>query len=175
MLPQVFQAPSAARTQRIARLIRQRGIAGACFSHLRGCSGAVSKAVACDGYAGCIHDGGHRSLLQSAARGDCEQHSDDSERANVAELFCASESSVTGEVVMRQRRRHEEGPEPENPVWYVVQHGKACHLLGCGKLYGSAEVSEVSQMTAIGRGRNPCKQCKPDEYRENKAALLERA
>eukprot|EP00439_Symbiodinium_sp_Y106_P020799 s2353_g2.t1 len=53
---------------------------------------------------------------------------------------------------MIKQRRKRRVKEPVNPVWVAREYGKKYHMIGCGKLNGSLEVSEMSEEEAIAKG-----------------------
>ena len=62
---------------------------------------------------------------------------------------------------MIKQRRKPRVKEPVNPVWVAGEYGKKYHMIGCGKLNGSLEVSEMSEEEAIAKGMKPCSFCNP--------------
>ncbi|CAE7261436.1 ABHD17A [Symbiodinium sp. CCMP2592] len=70
-------------------------------------------------------------------------------------------SSVTGEEMMIKQTCKRRVKEPVNPVWIAGEYGKKYHMLGCGKLNGSLEVSEISEEDAIAKSLKPCSFCNP--------------
>ena len=82
-------------------------------------------------------------------------------RSSSKESSTSMRTSITGEEVMiKQRRRRVDG-EVENPVWAAGEYGKKYHMLGCGKLNQSLEVSEMSENDAIAKQLKPCSFCNP--------------
>ena len=73
----------------------------------------------------------------------------------------SSSGSVTGEEVMIKQRRKRSTAKIEHPVWIASEFGKKYHMIGCGKLNQSLEVTELEESSAIAKGLKPCSFCNP--------------
>ncbi|CAE7825452.1 unnamed protein product [Symbiodinium microadriaticum] len=68
----------------------------------------------------------------------------------------SSSGSVTGEEVMIKQRRKRSTTKTEHPVWIASEFGKKYHMIGCGKLNQSLEVTELEESDAMAKGMKPC-------------------
>ncbi|OLP72480.1 hypothetical protein AK812_SmicGene48197, partial [Symbiodinium microadriaticum] len=57
----------------------------------------------------------------------------------------SSSASITGEEVMIKQRRKRSATMIEHPVWIASEFGKKYHMIGCGKLNQSLEVTELEE------------------------------
>ena len=73
----------------------------------------------------------------------------------------SSSGTVTGEEVMIKQRRKRSAAKIERPVWIASEFGKKYHMIGCGKLNQSLEVTELEESNAIAKGLKPCSFCNP--------------